>query len=259
MCEEVFHNYTEYERIMKFTRPKVLRLLEILRLYRPPAPVRADPSQPFNNNPEEAEYPEPTAPPVVLVAQASEPVNVESVQQPIVESVGRGTLEDVSPSVGAENGTGSTMAPPPDPQPDQPADVDSVQPSIVAPGAEASGVVETGPEEEAAAQMPIDQPTAVEGTSNEAVPPGTDVPAAEAARGAAAAPGPAEKGQSKPTAGTPHFSRRRRADFMARHQRFRDDMYQLCGIIFVERRTTAKLLYHLLKVLWDCPCRLTCF
>ena len=46
----------------------------------------------------------------------------------------------------------------------------------------------------------------------------------------------------------PHPTRRRRPDFTTRHHRTREDAHQLCGIIFTERRTTAKLLYHLLKV-----------
>jgi len=57
----------------------------------------------------------------------------------------------------------------------------------------------------------------------------------------------------QPSAHAPHFSRRRRPDFAARHQRNRDDIHQLCGIIFAERRTTAKLLYHLLKVYFMNP------
>ncbi len=53
----------------------------------------------------------------------------------------------------------------------------------------------------------------------------------------------------QPTAQPLHPTRRRRPDFPNRHHRVREDAYQLCGIIFTERRTTAKLLYHLLKVL----------
>lgn len=54
---------------------------------------------------------------------------------------------------------------------------------------------------------------------------------------------------SRPPTTQPVFSsRRRRPDFTTRHHRMREDAHQLCGIIFTEKRTTAKLLYHLLKV-----------
>jgi hypothetical protein len=39
---------------MKFSRPKVLRLLEILRLYRPPMPIKADSKE--VPNPEDSEF-----------------------------------------------------------------------------------------------------------------------------------------------------------------------------------------------------------
>lgn len=46
ICEEVFQKYSEYERIEKFSRPKVLRLLAVLRLYRPPPPPCVPPPSP---------------------------------------------------------------------------------------------------------------------------------------------------------------------------------------------------------------------
>ena len=133
MCEEEFQKYSEYERIEKFSHPKVLRLLDILRIYRPPIP--------------------------------SMPTCAESVE--LTDSL-----------VSSEESTVQT-------------------PKVATEKAQSSELLETGP-------AILRQPG--------------------------------------------HTSRRRRPDFSNRHHRNREDAYQLCGMIFTERRTTAKLLYHLLKV-----------
>ena len=158
MCEEVFQNYSEYERIMKFSRPKVLRLLEILRLYRPPMPIKADSKE--VPHPEDAEF------------------KLQRTVKNSTEAESENVLKVPQKNQGTEAKDGNI-----EPVPDVPPPV----------------------------------------------------------AGVASSAGPVP---STPT----HFSRRRRADFMNRNYRYRDDMHQLCGIIFVERRTTAKLLYHLLKV-----------
>ncbi|EFX72380.1 hypothetical protein DAPPUDRAFT_308316 [Daphnia pulex] len=137
LCEEEFQKYSEYERIVKFSHPKVLRLLDILRIYRPPIPS-------------------------VLPTSAE--------------------LVEVSDSlVSSEGQTVQT-------------------PKLATETSQTAELIENGP---AILRQSTTQPG--------------------------------------------HTSRRRRPDFSNRHHRNREDAYQLCGMIFTERRTTAKLLYHLLK------------
>jgi len=131
LCEEVFQKFSEYERIEKFSRPKVLRLLEILRIYRPQITVKS---------------------------------NVSNEEQ-----------DQIVNSNHEETSTVETIVSPQCP----------------------SALTQQNPQ--------------------------TFVPLVNA-------------------------TRRRRPDFSARHYRNRDDLHQLCGIIFAEKRNTAKLLYHLLKV-----------
>lgn len=139
LCEEVFQKYSEWERIEKFSRPKVLRLLEILRIFDPPVSKK----QPEN-------------------------AGIESSDSKSIE-MSKDALTQTSKS-----------------------------PDEAVPSPELSESIHIPP------PLPAPQST--------------------------------------------QFGRRRRPDFPIRHQRIREDAYQLCGIIFTERRTTAKLLYHLLKV-----------
>lgn len=135
LCEEVFQKFSEYERIEKFSRPKVLRLLEILRLYRPQIILKNSPCNEGQNT--------------------TAVVNNEE------------------------------------------ADLSSAQTEISVHCTES--LLKQNPQ-----------------TVTSALP-------------------------------LPSF-RRKRPDFSTRHHRNRDDLHQLCSIIFAEKRNTAKLLYHLLKV-----------
>ncbi|KAI9556129.1 hypothetical protein GHT06_018703 [Daphnia sinensis] len=139
LCEEEFQGYSEYERIEKFSHPKVLRLLDILRIYRPPIASKL----PGSNNPTEQ-----------------------------TDSTVLAHADDLADQV-------------------QKLSTETLQP----------------------VELPENSPSFVR----------------------------------RPTTQLGHVSRRRRPDFPARHHRVREDAYQLCGMIFTERRTTAKLLYHLLK------------
>lgn len=142
LCEEVFQKYSEYERIEKFSRPKVLRLLEILRIFRPP----------MSNKP------------------TTHPESLEASDVPSAV-----LSEDIVTEAPTTQPTGSTQS----------SESSDPNPPLL----------------------------------------------------------------RQPTAQPLHPTRRRRPDFPNRHHRVREDAHQLCGIIFTERRTTAKLLYHLLKVL----------
>lgn len=136
----MFQKYSEYERIEKFSRPKVLRLLEILRIFRPPVPVKLT-----------------EATDVVKANDSAPSEELMTTETPKISP------ETQQPPEALLNESGPTLFRPPTTQP-------------------------------------------------------------------------------------LHTGRRRRPDFSTRHHRNREDAYQLCGIIFTERRTTAKLLYHLLKV-----------
>lgn len=137
LCEEEFQGYSEYERIEKFSHPKVLRLLDILRIYRPPTTTKL---------PTSSNSTEPTDTTVLIQADD------------LADQIPKLPTETLQPVELVENGPSSLRRP------------------------------------------------------------------------------------------ATHLSRRRRPDFPARHHRTREDAYQLCAMIFTERRTTAKLLYHLLKV-----------
>lgn len=181
MCEQVFQQYSDYERIEKFSRPKVFRLLEILRIYRPPAPVR--------------------------------PARLTD-------------ATDADKAINADNAADSVKAEQGSEQVDKAEVILDAECQIVDP---------------AGAELPE--------TTSQPIPPETDtnVPLEPAQPGETSHAEVAPQ-NAQPTAPLPHFNRRRRPDFIARHPRNRDDVHQLCGIIFAERRTTAKLLYHLLKV-----------
>lgn len=179
MCEEVFHNYTEYERIEKFTRPKVLRLLAILRIYKPAVATKLP-----NLDSEAVENRDSTT-------QVLDPPMTEEMEMPVQNA-------------------------------------DPLQENVPLPQNEN-----------------IDSPEALQSSvSTDAVIPASNQPC----QGEIDARPQGSEGPRERQGGHPHFNRRRRPDFANRNQRNRDDVHQLCAIIFVERRTTAKLLYHLLKV-----------
>lgn len=144
LCEEVFQKYSEWERIEKFSRPKVLRLLEVLRIFDPPVSKKQSADNEIN-------------------------VGIDLSDTKVIE-----TSNDAS-----------TQTP--------------KSPDDVVPSSKLSESIHIPP--------PLPAPQSV------------------------------------------HSGRRRRPDFPIRHQRIREDAYQLCGIIFTEKRATAKLLYHLLKVM----------
>lgn len=191
LCEEVFHKYSDFDRIEKFSRPKVLRLLEILRLYRPP---------PFKTK--------------------------HSVKVALSTDIGDAIPENEAvPEDDEQEAKTAEM---------QPVESEMIDAKL------AEAIAE--PVESDAAEL-VEE---VAGVTDSVEPADTNVETAQASDH------PAEGTTSytrhrPPYHHHPHFSRRRRPDYAARHHRNRDDVHQLCGIIFAERRTTAKLLYHLLK------------
>ena len=139
LCEEVFQKYSEWERIEKFSRPKVLRLLEVLRIFRPSISKK----------------------------------QLENGDCQPADCVAEIVLEDASADTSKQ----------------------TIEPTSSS---------ELPDHSQMQSRQPVSQPL--------------------------------------------YFSRRRRTDFPIRHHRTREDAHQLCAIIFTESRTTAKLLYHLLKV-----------
>ena len=200
MCEEVFQQYSEYERIEKFSRPQLLRLLDILRLYRPPVPPvsattnnEVPENRVANNQKEVTES--------VQVLKGTEPVQVQ-------EGTGSVQVKEVTESVRVHEGTGSVQVK---------EVTESVQIQEGIGSAQIQEVTGSIQIQEVVESVQIQQTKAADlGTTA--------------------------------TSTLPVFSRRRRPEFVSRFHRNRDDVHQLCGIVFVERRTTAKLLYHLLKV-----------